>query len=103
MHVHMYAQCLFSVMYELYALLFCITDLVQWCILLSAYMFLDLMLYYFGPAGDILNQELTYFATHSCVMLGVKKDIRDVRSKIRKMCIKPLRKHSTSNTYIIMS
>ena len=85
MYVHMYAQCLFSVVYELYALLFCITDLVQWCILLSAYkLFLELMLYYFGPAGDILNQELAYYDTHSCVMFGVKKDIRDVRSRIRK-------------------
>ena len=61
-------------MYELYALLFCITDLVQWCILLSAYKsFLELMLYYFGSVGDILNQEFTYFATHSCVMFGVGK------------------------------
>ena len=77
MHVHMYAQCLFSVVYELYALLFCITDLVQWCILLSAYkLFPDLKLYYFGPAGDILNQELTYFATHSCVVFGVERHPR---------------------------
>ena len=55
-------------------LLFCITDLVQWCILLPAYkLFPDLMLYYFGPAGDILNQKLTYFATHSRIMFGVEK------------------------------